>query len=80
MERPNDQCPTRLHTIGELLPPDKKEDGYARGHLFFCLSLSFFPFSPLYRKCNPSPPLRSYKREGRGHVYEGSRKGETKND
>jgi hypothetical protein len=30
---------------------------------FFYLSLLFSPFSPLYRKCNPSPPLKSYKRE-----------------
>jgi hypothetical protein len=25
-----------------------------------------FHFSPLYRECNPSPLLRSYKREGKG--------------
>jgi hypothetical protein len=67
MERPKDQCPARLHATVELLPPDKEEDGYARGHLF-CLSLSFSPFSPLYRKCNPNPPLKAIKGEARAIV------------
>jgi hypothetical protein len=35
---------------------------------FFYLSPSFFLFLPLYHECNPSPPLRSYKRGGRGHI------------
>jgi hypothetical protein len=65
MERLKDQHSARLHATEELFLPDKEEDGYARGHLF-CFSLSFFPFSPLYHECNPSPPLESYKRGGRG--------------
>jgi hypothetical protein len=32
---------------------------------FFCLSLLFSLFLPLYLKCNLTPPLRSYKRGGR---------------
>jgi hypothetical protein len=63
MERLKYQRPARLHATGKLFPPDQ-EDGHVRGHLF-CLSLSFSSFSPLYRKCNSSPPLISYKRGGR---------------
>jgi hypothetical protein len=37
-ERPKDQRPVRLHATGELLPPDKEEDGHARSHLFLFLS------------------------------------------
>jgi hypothetical protein len=36
--------------------------------IFFCFSLSFSPFSPLYHERNPNPPLRNYKRGGRGHI------------
>jgi hypothetical protein len=63
MERLKYQRPARLHAIGKLFPLDQ-EDGHVRGHLF-CLSLSFSSFSPLYRKCNSSPPLIRYKRGGR---------------
>jgi hypothetical protein len=59
-------APTWLHATGKLFPPDK-EDGYAQGHLF-CSSLSFSRFHPFTAKYNPSPPFRSYKRGGRGHV------------
>jgi hypothetical protein len=62
MERLKDQRPTRLHATGELFPPDKEEDGYARGYLF-CFSLLFSPFSPLYYKYNPNPPLEAIKGE-----------------
>jgi hypothetical protein len=67
MERPKDQHPVCPYATGELLPPDKEEDGHAQGH-FFYFSLLFFLFLPLYHECNPSPPLRSYKRGGRGHI------------
>jgi hypothetical protein len=43
------------------------------------LSFSFiFPVFTAYRKCNPIPPLRSYKRGDRDHGEEKERKGETK--
>jgi hypothetical protein len=48
MERPKDQRPVRLHATGELLPPDKEEDGHARGHLFLVFlfhSPYFYPFT-----------------------------------
>jgi hypothetical protein len=32
----------------------------------FLFHFFFFCFHPFYRKCNPSPPLRSYKRGGAG--------------
>jgi hypothetical protein len=35
---------------------------------FFVFLFHSLRFSPLYHKCNPSPPLRSYKRGGRGHI------------
>ena len=56
----NAHCVLTLHS--KLLTPDKEEDGYTRGYLF-CFSLS-----PFYYNCNPNPPLRKYKREGRGHI------------
>jgi hypothetical protein len=44
---------------------------------FFCLSLPFSLFLPLYRKCNPSPPLKSYKRGGRDDRKRGKNKATT---
>jgi hypothetical protein len=44
-ERPKDQRPVRLHATGELLPPDKEEDGHTRSHIFY-FSLSFSRFHP----------------------------------
>jgi hypothetical protein len=42
-ERPKDQCLLHLCTIEKLFPPDKEEDGHARGHfLFFSFILSYF--------------------------------------
>jgi hypothetical protein len=60
MDRPNDQCPTRLHTIGELLPPDK-EDGYARGHLFFVFLFHFPRFHHFTANVTRALPLEAIK-------------------
>jgi hypothetical protein len=60
MERPKDQRPTHLHAIGELFPPDKEEDGYARGHLF-CFSFSFSPFHPFTMNVIRALPLEAIK-------------------
>jgi hypothetical protein len=38
---------------------------------FFVFLFHLFSISPFYHKCNPSPPLRNYKRGGRGHIKEG---------
>jgi hypothetical protein len=58
---------------GRLFPPDKEENGHARGHLFLFFSFILSHFSSLYHECNPSPLLRSYKRGGRGHILEQSK-------
>jgi hypothetical protein len=36
-ERPKDQRLLHLYATGKLFPPDKEEDGHARGHLFISL-------------------------------------------
>jgi hypothetical protein len=61
----NAYCISELQ--GKLLPSDKEEDDRTRGHLFvFLFHLS--PISSFFHECNLSPPLRNYKRGGRGHI------------
>jgi hypothetical protein len=67
MARPKDQRPARLHAIGELLPQDKEEDGYARGHLF-CLSFIFPVFLPFTANVTRALPLESIKGEAGPHL------------
>jgi hypothetical protein len=64
IERSKEQRLLYLCATGKLFPPDKEEDGHARGHLLVFL----FYFSPLYHECNPSHLLISCKKRGRGHV------------
>jgi hypothetical protein len=72
MERPKDQHPARLHNIGELLPPDKEEDGYARGHLFLSFSFIFLVFLSFTANITRSLPLEAIKGEA-GATSKGTR-------
>jgi hypothetical protein len=70
MERPKDQCPARLHATGEPLPPDKEEDGYARGHLFFVFLFHFSHFHPFTAIVTEALPLEVIKGEA-GATFKG---------
>jgi hypothetical protein len=59
MERLKHQRPAHLQATWELLPPDKEEDGHARGHLF----LSLFHFYPFTMNVTRALPLEAIKGE-----------------
>jgi hypothetical protein len=61
-ERPKDQRPVRFHATGELLPPDKEEDGYARDH-FFAFLFHFSRFHHFTANVTRALPSEVIKRE-----------------